>query len=68
MSDSNFFMEIFDDLLKLNDDEILIIFDVNGAIWFKYRDVLKALDYSDIRHTMVDMKINENNKKLKKIF
>ena len=41
----------------------LKIFDKDSNILFKYRDVLKALGYSDIDHTIVDMKINSENKK-----
>jgi prophage antirepressor-like protein len=58
-----FFFDIFNKLLKFNEDEIIIIFDKDGNVWFKYRDVLKALGYSDILHTIVDMKINIENKK-----
>jgi len=40
----------------------MIIFEKSGNVWFKYRDVLKALGYFDIKHTMINMKINESNK------
>jgi len=62
MSD-NFFLDIFNKLLKINDDSIMIIFDVNGNIWFKFRDLLKALGYASIDHIMKDIKISINNKK-----
>ena len=41
----------------------MIIFEKSGNVWFKYRDVLKALGYFDIKHTMINMKINESNKR-----
>ena len=41
----------------------MIIFDVDGNIWFKFRDVLKVLEYSDIKHTIIDMNIAINYKK-----
>jgi prophage antirepressor-like protein len=47
MSD-NFFMDVFNKLLKINDKTIMIIFDVNGNIWFKFRDLLKALGYTSL--------------------
>lgn len=59
----NFFLDIFDKLLKINENEIVIIFDKDSNVWLKYRDVLKALGYSDIDHTIVDMKINSEHKK-----
>jgi prophage antirepressor-like protein len=40
-----FFMEIFNEILKLNDNDIVIIYDKNGDIWFKYKDLLKAIGY-----------------------
>jgi prophage antirepressor-like protein len=40
-----FFMEIFNEILKLNDNEIMIVYDKNGDIWFKYKDLLKAIGY-----------------------
>ena len=61
MSD-NFFLDIFNKLLKINDDSIMIIFDVDSNIWFKFRDLLKALNYTDIDHTITDMKISILNK------
>ena len=35
-NNNDFFLDIFNHLLKVNKEEILIIFDVNGNIWFKY--------------------------------
>lgn len=61
----DFFLEIFNNLLKLNNKDIIIIFDVDGNIWFKFRDVLIALGYTDLDHMIKDIKININNKKLK---
>jgi hypothetical protein len=60
----NFFLDVFNKLFKINDKEIIIIFDKEGNIWFKFRDVLLALGYSDILHRIVDMKINIEIKKL----
>jgi len=55
-------LDVFNKLLKINESEIMIIFEKSGNVWFKYRDVLKALGYFDIKHTMINMKINESNK------
>ena len=62
MNSNNFFLDIFNKLLKINEDNIMIIFDVYGDIWFKFKDVLIALGYSDIKHTISEMKIMNNNK------
>ena len=39
----------FDNLLKLNNVDITIIYDSNNKIWFSLRDVFKALGYQDIK-------------------
>ena len=61
-NDKTFFLQIFDHLLKINENEIFIVYDNDGNIWFKYRDLLKALGYSDIDHTINEMKISDQNK------
>ena len=53
----DFFLDVFNKLFKINDTKIMIIFDKEGNVWFKFRDILLALGYSDILHTMTDMKI-----------
>jgi hypothetical protein len=35
MSNNNFFLDIFNKLLKINDDEITILVDDNNVIWFE---------------------------------
>ena len=40
-----FFMEIFNEILKINDNVIMIVYDNDGNIWFKYKDLLKAIGY-----------------------
>ena len=44
----SFFLDVFNKLLKINDESIMIIFDVDGNIWFKFRDLLKALGYTSL--------------------
>ena len=63
MSNNNFFLDIFNKLLKINDDEITILIDDNNVIWFKFRDILKALEYNDIDHGINNLKINKKYKK-----
>ena len=47
--DKQFFLDIFNNILNYNDRNILIIFDVCGNIWFKFRDLLKILNYSNYK-------------------
>ncbi len=46
MSFNNFFLDIFNKLLKINEDNNMIVFDVDG----------------DIKHTISDIKITKDNK------
>ena len=45
--------------MKINESDILIIFDVDGNIWFKYRDVLKALEYNNIDNAINTINVND---------
>ena len=63
-----FFMEIFNEILKLNNNDIVIVYDNNGDIWFSLRDVVKALEYNNIRNAITKLKISKQNiKKYKAI-
>ena len=42
-------IKTFENLIKLNNTEIVIIYDKNNKLWFSLRDVFKALDYKDIK-------------------
>jgi prophage antirepressor-like protein len=59
-----FFMEIFNEILKLNDNIIVIVYDKNGDIWFGLRDVVKALEYNNYRKAVARLKISKKNIKL----
>jgi prophage antirepressor-like protein len=56
-------MEIFNEILKINNNEIVIIYDINGNIWFALRDIIKALGYISIRNAITEIKINNIYKK-----
>lgn len=55
----NFFLDIFNQLLKINEDHIFIIFDNDGNIWFKFKDVLKILGYRSTLKQSNIFNINE---------
>jgi prophage antirepressor-like protein len=65
----NFFLDIFNKLLKINKNEIIIIFDVSGDVWFSMRDIFKALGYNNVDKAINKTKINnmyiQNYKKLR---
>ena len=57
-----FFMGIFDNIIKCNNKEILIIYNKEGEIWFKMINILIILDY-DVKKAKNRIIINEANKK-----
>jgi prophage antirepressor-like protein len=60
MSSNNFFLDIFNKLLKINNSNVFIIFDKNGDIWFAFKDLLIALGYSNYKKAIKKIKINKN--------
>lgn len=59
-----FFMEIFNDILKINEHEITIIYDDSNNIWFGFIDVIKSLDYKNYNKARKKLKLNKNNIKI----
>jgi hypothetical protein len=47
--ENKFYLELYEKILLLNDKKILIVFDKYKNIWFSYNDILKALEYKQIR-------------------
>ncbi len=67
MSESeNFFLDIFNELLKINDETTIIIFDIYDNIWFSLKDVLKCLGYKNIDKSIDAFEISIDNKKFYK--
>ena len=63
MSSKDFFLDIFNNILDYNNNKVMIIFDVDGNIWFMLKDLMKMLGYVNILHIVNDMKINDGYKK-----
>jgi hypothetical protein len=55
-----FFLDIFNQLLNYNEKQVMIVFDVDGNVWFKLKDLLKMLDYNDIKHRKSDINITSD--------
>jgi anti-repressor protein len=67
MSESdNFFLDIFNELLKINDETTIIIFDIYGNMWFSLTHVLKCLGYKNINKRIDAFDISIDNKKFYK--
>jgi prophage antirepressor-like protein len=61
--DTVFFMEIFNEILKINETNIMIVYDIKGDVWFGLRDVIKSLGYINIENAITEIKIKTHNKK-----
>ena len=55
-------IDVFENLLKYNNKEVFIVLDINNEIWFKMKDILKVLDYSNSRKAVQLIKINKDYK------
>ena len=47
MSIASLILDIYENKLKLNDCNILLLIDNTNSIWFCYNDILNALGYKD---------------------
>ena len=57
--ENNFYLELYDKILMLNNKKILIIFYKDKNIWFSYNDILKALEYKQIEEFKTNIKIDK---------
>ena len=58
------YLDVYNMILKINKNNIFIIFDKDGEIWFNFRDLLKALGYNDPKS--ISNKLNIDKKYIKK--
>jgi hypothetical protein len=47
MSISSLITNIYDNILKFNNVDIIILFDESNNIWLSYNNVLKSINYKD---------------------
>ncbi len=56
-------IDVFNNLLKYNEQEIFIVVDKNNQIWFKLKDILKLLGYTNLKKALYSSFIDDKNKK-----
>ena len=61
--DNIFFLDIFNKILKVNNNDISLLYDKDGELWFGYKDILISLGYNDIQRAKVNFDLDKNNKK-----
>ena len=47
---NSFFLDIWNNLIKINKDNVFIIFDETGDIWFGLKDLIKAFGYKSLQN------------------
>jgi prophage antirepressor-like protein len=66
---SDFIVDIFNNILKINDRDVFIIIDLDGAIWFGFKSLLKAFNYKskskDYKLININSKFLKSYKKIK---
>jgi prophage antirepressor-like protein len=55
---NNFYLDIFNKLLSINEHKIFIVFDKNENIWFCLKDLLLSLGYIDTKNAIKDLNID----------
>ncbi len=55
-------IDVFNNLLKYNKEEIFIIVDKYNQIWFKLKDILKLLGYTNLKKALYSSYIDDKNK------
>ena len=49
MSISELLDKVYNNILKFNDTDILILFDDNNTLWLSYNNILKSIGYNDYK-------------------
>ena len=55
----SFIVNVFENLLKYNNTNIFITFDSDNNIFFKLRDILKILGYTNVKKALIRFDINK---------
>ena len=55
----SFIIDIFENLLKYNDKQVFIVLDINNNIWFKMKDIIKVLNYSNTKKAVQSVKVDK---------
>ena len=61
----NSIIDIYNNILKYNNNNIDFVIDINGLIWFKFLSICKILNYKSSKDTLRDHVFKENKIKLK---
>ena len=59
MSVTDIIIEIYDNILNLNNTKIIILFDNTNSIWFSYVNILKSLGYKNVNLQKARFKIDK---------
>lgn len=57
-----FYLDIFNKLIKINENDVMFIFDENYEIWFGLKDVFKVLGYKGMKNIVSRFKLDDKYK------
>ena len=61
----NSIIDIYNNILKYNNNNLDFVIDINGIIWFKFLSICKILNYKSSKDALRDHVIKDNKIKLK---
>jgi len=59
MTLGNLIIDIYQNILDINGNEILVLIDNSNKIWFSIRQILKTLEYKNVRKEIQRIEINK---------
>jgi len=60
MSLGNLIIDIYQNIININGNKILVLIDKNKKIWFALRQIFSLLEYKNVKQEIKRIEINEN--------
>jgi prophage antirepressor-like protein len=60
MSLGNLIIDIYQNIININGNKILVLIDKNKKIWFALRQIFSLLEYKNVKQELKRIEINEN--------
>jgi len=60
MSLGNLIIDIYQNIININGNKILVLIDKNNKIWFTLRQIFSLLEYKNVKQEIKRIEVNEN--------
>ena len=60
MTLGNLIIDIYQNIININGNKILVLIDKNNKIWFTLRQIFSLLEYKNIKQEIKRIEVNEN--------